>query len=512
MQLNVVIAFALLIWWPREQPFEPPIEAVSLAWTVILGQLVALWLLARLASSSALKTFHARPDGHLRAQHNHHRNQFLLRLAVLLTFVVDLAVTPWPRMIHSIEPLAWTPAVAELIILTPFLLGTVMVLIALFPIDRTIRGWAADAKIWQGAIPREVWDLRAYLSFNIRQQLLTVVVPMSFILFAYNVTRDNATAISRAIPLPFAPDILLGASAALIFLAAPWMLKRIWITSPLPQGPLRTSLENVSKRIGLKCQDILTWHSGGMVVNAAVMGLVRPVRYVMLSDALLDSMNQKQIEAVFGHEAGHVRHGHIQFFLLFAVASMLTVSGIMELLLQLSRGPDAWFQLSMTSIQIIGFAVILCLWGTVFGYISRRFERQADLFGARTVTPQSNDLCTIPCAVHPSQSALDKGENWGGRRAPNEPKLCATAAKIFADALDRVAVLNGIPREERSWRHSSIASRIEFLASLAGDLNRLQRFERTIRVIKYSLIVFCVVGLTFAAYYTWSQFSAAGAR
>ena len=110
------------------------------------------------------------------------------------------------------------------------------------------------------------------------------------------------------------------------------------------------------------------------------------------------------------------------------------------------------------------------------------------------------------------RSPLGKGENSGGRRPPNEPKLCATAARIFAAALDRVAILNGIPQEERSWRHSSIASRIEFLTSLAGDPNRLRCFERTIRVIKYSLIVFCVVGLTIAAYYTWSQFAATGAR
>ena len=202
-------------------------------------------------------------------------------------------------------------------------------------------------------------------------------------------------------PVPFAPDILLGFAAALVFLTAPWMLKRIWITQPLPEGPLRTRLQSLCERTGLKCADILAWQTGGMVVNAAVMGLLRPLRYVLLSDALLESMSEKQIEAVFGHEAGHVRHHHIQFFLLFAVASMLVVSGLMEVLVRFTSGPDAWFQLSLTAVQIIGFATILCLWATVFGFISRRFERQADLFGARTVTPEHDEQCVIPCGVHP---------------------------------------------------------------------------------------------------------------
>ena len=130
------------------------------------------------------------------------------------------------------------------------------------------------------------------------------------------------------------------------------------------------------------------------------------------------------------------------------------------------------------------------LWGTGFGWLSRRFEREADLFGARCVTPSAED-CRMPCAVH--------GDD---QRTPVGPgRVCATGAAIFTSALDRVAVLNGIPHEERSWRHSSIGSRIRFLTSLAGDPRRAARFERLLKRVKTAVLTAAVVGATITVYY-----------
>ncbi len=80
-------------------------------------------------------------------------------------------------------------------------------------------------------------------------------------------------------------------------------------------------------------------------------------------------------------------------------------------------------------------------------------------------------------------------------------RVCATGAAIFASALDRVAVLNGIPHEERSWRHSSIGSRIRFLTSLAGDPRRAASFERLLRRVKAAVLTVAVVGAAITVYY-----------
>ena len=132
-----------------------------------------------------------------------------------------------------------------------------------------------------------------------------------------------------------------------------------------------------------------------------------------------------------------------------------------------------------------GEKATVLFWGVAFGWVSRRLERQADLFGAKCVTPNDEE-CREPCSVHRDDQTIENPGN----------SICVTAASVFVSALNRVATLNGIPREERSWRHSSIGSRMRFLMSLAGDPHRVQHFDRVIRRIKILLwtgTIFCLV-------------------
>jgi STE24 endopeptidase len=231
---------------------------------------------------------------------------------------------------------------------------------------------------------------------------------------------------------------------------------------------------------------------------------------VLLSDGLLAAMDHRQVEAVFGHEAGHVRCHHIPHFLVFAFVGWLAVAGLMELVARSALKAGGTVGVSAFTVQSIGIVATVALWGVGFGWLSRRFEREADLFGARCVTPPAEE-CRTPCSVHlePDQAAVS---NPDGR-------VCATGTAIFASALDRVALLNGIPHEERSWRHSSIGSRIRFLASLAGDPNRVARFERLLRHVKRVLLGLAVVGTLATAGYLYTvprpailRISAAGSR
>jgi hypothetical protein len=73
------------------------------------------------------------------------------------------------------------------------------------------------------------------------------------------------------------------------------------------------------------------------------------------------------------------------------------------------------------------------------------------------------------------------------------------------DALQKVAVLNGIPLAERSWRHSSIAARMRFLTALGGDPMMARRFARCVRGIKLALLLLAAGGLLLAALYLWQN-------
>jgi STE24 endopeptidase len=492
MHLFAILAFAVL-FWRAEAPGEwrlVPGDDVSRTLLAVLSQPLLLGLAAAWAASRARRLHHKHPDAPYIAQQFHHRAVFVLRTVLVVAFAATVLLTRWADWFDFGRITPALQIFGDAIVLSPFFAGAVALWVAAYPAERALRLFGDPRSDGAHLTSTPRWRLGVYLDFNLRHHLLVVAAPMMLILFAADMARGYDAALRRWSGWIWTPDALLGVVAAGVFVVAPVMLRRVWRTAPLEAGPLRERLETLCDRIGLRCRDILIWKSDGIMINAAVMGVFAPVRYVLLSDALLATMSPRQIEAVFGHEAGHVRHRHIQHFLVFAVVGWLVVAALMEGLAQATAGSRASGGLSAAAIQGIGLAATVLFWGVGFGWVSRRFERQADLFGARCVTPAESE-CDRPCSVH-----------LGARSARTEDgRVCATAAAIFASALQRVAILNGIPAEERSWRHSSIGSRIRFLISLAGDPARATQFERLIRRIKTTLVAAAILGGALSIYY-----------
>src|SRR6201999_2949396 len=105
------------------------------------------------------------------------------------------------------------------------------------------------------------------------------------------------------------------------------ILTRILKTESLPSSALRLRLEEMSRRHGLRYRDILLWHTQGSIGNAAVMGVLPRLRYVLMTDLLLETMPDEQIEAVFAHELGHIVYRHLIWYVIFIVTLVLAMSG-----------------------------------------------------------------------------------------------------------------------------------------------------------------------------------------
>ena len=495
MHLLIVMAFGMLIWRTDQQPFDPPVENTLAAVGVVLLQFPLWWLAARACSARALRRLRGKGNGADAAQLTYHRSSLLLRILVFAGFAADLFLTRWPRIVEHFNPIPPWFGIGDLIVISPFAVALVAVWHAQYPIDRALRALVVKLRKWEDVPRARVWTFREYLSFNIRHHILTLAVPMTIILLTYRLCEHHRSDLVDAFLFPWVPDAILGVVVALVLVLSPVLLKSIWATAPLEDGPLRRRLESAmtDRRTGLRCRDILLWNSYGMMINAAVMGIFARFRYVLLSDGLLEGLNDDEIEAVFGHEAGHVRLNHMWYFFLFALVSVLIVSGVMEIVVRLSQRSAPWLRLSETAVQGIGLVLIAVVWLVAFGWLSRRFERQADVFGARCVSVAAA-ACGDACGVHPAD----------GRAPARGHPICVAGAKVFVSALDQVAVLNGIPHEERSWRHSSIAGRMRFLMAQAGDPLKAAAFHRAIRNIKRALWVMVVVGsIATAAYCLW---------
>ena len=73
---------------------------------------------------------------------------------------------------------------------------------------------------------------------------------------------------------------------------------------------------------------------------------------------------------------------------------------------------------------VLATGLILLIWSLGFGAVSRQFEMQADLFGARSVTPEPEE-CDLPCLVHKTEALP------AGNPLRQGKPLCASAAESF---------------------------------------------------------------------------------
>ena len=120
----------------------------------------------------------------------------------------------------------------------------------------------------------------------------------------------------------------------------------------------------------------------------------------------------------------------------------------------------------------------------VFGHLSRRFERQADVFGCKVV---SCGLAECPPHFDPEEENTEPPASHSRVAA-----ICPVGIQIFAQALASVAIHNGIDTTARSWRHGSIASRLAFLEQLQANPASEPGFQRSVRSYRILLSAFLV--------------------
>ncbi len=477
MYVVVIAILSLVLAFP-----SPPLRWLRAPDAVVTAVCVATLLpivIALLTQRRTLALLDRAPDDPSIAQAAYGRGMSIVQFTLLGAHGLILVATRWLPLCERVPGVENLPLLGGAIAIVPFLLSLLLVWVAIFPADRAIRQIALEVHLFRGRPVHPVWTLPQFLAFNFRHQVLFILIPMLAILAARDVIVLNRKELQQLSPHPFLPDLLLGLMACAVAVVAPLVLRWVWQVRPLPSGPLRDQLESLCRRLRMRCAQILVWQSGGMVVNAAVMGVVAPLRYVLISDAMLEQLDDRKIEAVFGHEAGHVKRGHILFFLLFAFISGCAVSVLSAYSRTWSRDAYSWITLA------VGVVLVL-KWSVLFGFISRRFERQADLFGARTLA-LAEGPCGQPCALH---------DGSGASRSPLSGPICRSAANVFSDTLNDVAMLNGICPEAPSWRHGSIASRSRVMQTYAQDPAQVARFERGITIIKVLILAgACAAGL-----------------
>jgi Zn-dependent protease with chaperone function len=343
------------------------------------------------------------------------------------------------------------------------------------------------------------WSRAGYFTNNLRQLALLVCLPVGLF-----VAQQS---LARAAPGTAKEDWYRVASVAVVpvlILFMPLVIKPLLGLRTLPAGPLRDRLQVVADRLHFRCTDFLLWPTHGAAANAMIVGLLPRVRYVIFTDRILEEMPPDELEAVFGHEVGHAKHGHIWYYALFLVLSMAVIAAGLVLVgdsLSSTITPETarQFKSYFRWLTLVPVAVAAGYVFLVFGFLSRRCERQADVYGCRAVS------CGNPgCTGHDADTVYP----------PHAAGLCPTGIRTFTRALERVGYVNGItgPEERdgrrsvgglvravlgwlRAWQHSTMPRRIAFLLSLIDDPARERRFQLGVKVLRWGLVVGLVAAL-----------------
>lgn len=360
------------------------------------------------------------------------------RAFLLADFAAVIYLLNWSYFVNVTCRLDSVILVGELLTFAPFVL---MLLLAWVPLYRV------EVMLRHGA-----WSLRDYVEFNLRQYVLFILAPFLVLVVLVDVW-DMYVSHAAQIWLLDSGAVypIYGVLAVGFYVASPLLLRYVWLTETLPDGPLRRKLDELCRRARVGYSRILVWNTlGGQIVNACVSGSVRYLRYILLTDSLLLHLTTDEVTAVFGHEVGHVRRRHMLFYFMYVLAFLIVLMAPATERRISFLGTGTGGQVGEI---VLGAALLVLYWGVLFGYISRRFEREADV-EATQLTGNRFD---------------------------------------FINALEKISALGNRPRRARSWRHFSIANRVQFLLDMAEDPLVPAAHERQVRVLK-GLCVFLFLG------------------
>lgn len=311
------------------------------------------------------------------------------------------------------------------------------------------------------AVFQRIHTVRSFIAANIRANL-PILLPWLLISFLFDLLAlVSVPGLQRQLDSPWGDVALFAVFVLFLLIFFPPLVRQLWDCTPLPAGPLRTRMEQFCQEQGFSAEILLWPLFEGQVLTAGVMGIIPRLRYLLVTPALLNALTWDELKAVLAHEIGHVKKKHLLLYVFLFLGFSLFAGAVAEPLPFFILGSDWFYQLvgrlriSPETVLAVLLSLPLLLmmllyFRYLFGYFIRNFERQADLHVF---------------------SAL-------GDSAP------------LISSFEKIALLGGNIRNQKSWHHFGIGERIDFLLACERDRGRIRRHDRKVWL---SLLVYFVI-------------------
>ncbi|WP_425617081.1 M48 family metalloprotease [Anatilimnocola sp. NA78] len=373
MQLIILAALLATLAQTEASPADIPAELFpgpARIWLILLATLAApvatacdcYWFVAKLTKATPAQAAEWQQAGD-----RYGRMQLAGTWLWLAGSLAVVYLLKWPAIVRTHWNWQHWPLVDDLFILAPVLGSLLLVWSTFYYVERSAQ------RLRQ--VPPRASSLIAYLLWQSRHYLAMALVPALAIIAIHDVTSVwlAGTAWSEVLT---SETTWLFALPALVILSAslPLLLSKLWPTSDLPPGELRSELEEISRELQTPLSRLLVWHTQGRMANAAVAGLSRYCRYLFLTDALLQQLAPSEIAAVVRHELGHLQRKHLLQRLL-----LLMLPALAWFVIQPAMGVELDLLSTSSPYALAVSAAYLLYAALVVGLVSQWFEYDADL-------------------------------------------------------------------------------------------------------------------------------------
>jgi Zn-dependent protease with chaperone function len=443
MQLSLLLAIVAAIAVSENAPTQPVSFAEARLVLAVLG-IAAVSIFAAASSltvSRALRSQSTERDqrwwllwfGRLKQVHQ----ALWLAIGGGILYALD-----WPQLVRYNWGLNGFLLLEDLLILAPVWVPLLLSWAAFYEVERALQNVNGNENKSTAVVRRfnYVWlQARTHLGLCVLPVLLLLLF-QDLVSLVHPTWQDHDYA--------WVVFLLPVAALTIVF---PQVLSTIWKTTSLAEGPLKEHLTRLARQMGVRCRDFRVWHTHGQVMNAAVAGVLPRTRYVFLTDALLEHLDEEELAAVVVHELGHVQRHHL-------------------LLRMLLLAMPIW---------ILG-----CL---------RVTHPQAEEFLNHAVTVSGTALTATQCLVLPglvmAYAVIALGRY--SRLLEFDADICvyqAGHAPEFVAALWKLSALSGTSTERSTWLHPSSSQRMQRLRRAISEPHQAAQFRR--RVNRVNLAVF----------------------
>ncbi len=434
----LVVIFVFSTNTPAKEPVPGP-------WTALLSGGLVLFIFSRIAANLYGRSLH----GSSRLYFSAEKKLSVLAVAVFVFFTYGLDLKYYLHPLSLDDNLPVLENLAGLAVF--FLLLSIM----------WIKGRPAYEAVFQ-----KKYSPPAFIVSNIKANL-PIVLPFLVLSAAFDLMALLPWPRFHALLSSSWGDLLLFA-VFVCFLALffPPLVRWLWACKPMPDGPLRQRIEDFCRSQGF-VSEILYWPLfEGQVLTAGIMGIVPRFRYLLITPALLATLDEQELDSVLAHEIGHVKKMHLVLYIVLFFGFSIVAGALAEPLPYLLLGSETFYRLLgflqvspdallavLASLPLLLF--MLFYFRFIFGYFIRNFERQADLYVFRA-------------------------------QGTSRPLI---------RSFEKIAVLSGNIRDEKSWHHFGIGERIDFLKKCERDPTLIRRQDRKVYIslAVYFLVILCTV-------------------